>query len=150
MKSANDDSGDARDGVEETGPKDAKRSTLRGVAQRVSEQMAVWRQRRFARTRSQQAVHQYRRLRMQRPQLQGHELYATFVCQRNAMDDQAARTVLRRAEQSYATWPEDRELTFRDVVNYLIVSEYLESHQHEAGTTVDMDRVIALAIPRSW
>jgi transposase-like protein len=55
-------------------------------------------------------------------------------------------SLLRRAEQSFATWPTERELTFADVVHYLAVSEYLTDDDRIA-TRINMGRLIAGRIP---
>ena len=69
------------------------------------------------------------------------------MCERNALEASAARGILQRAEASFAAWPNDRDLIFRDVVQYLVISEYLASHPERGGTTVNMTRIIAQIIP---
>ena len=56
---------------------------------------------------------------------------------RTGSDLNEAEAVLSWAEQSFASWPTERALTFSDVVHYMAVSEYLvdtgaESAQAEA------------------
>jgi hypothetical protein len=109
--------------------------------------MAAWRELRFAKKAGRSALAHYRRLRTDRPELIGQALYQTFVCERNAIDESAARAILQRAEASFAAWPNDRDLNFRDVVQYLVISEYLSSHPERGGTTVNMTRIIAQIIP---
>jgi hypothetical protein len=109
--------------------------------------MAAWRELRFAKKAGRLALARYQRLRTERPELTGQPLYEAFVCERNALEASAARGILQRAEESFAAWPNDRELIFRDVVQYLVISEYLESHPERGGTTVNMTRIIAKIIP---
>jgi hypothetical protein len=109
--------------------------------------MAAWRELRFAKKAARLALARYHRLRAERPELNGQALYQAFVCERNAIDESAARAILQRAEASFAAWPNDRDLIFRDVVQYLAISEYLASHPERGGTTVNMTRIIAQIIP---
>ncbi len=80
------------------------------------------------------------------PGLTRREIYRKIVMAHTGCDDQAAGSVLRRAEQSFATWPTERELTLADVVHYLAVSEYLMDDDRLA-TRIDMGRLIAGRIP---
>jgi hypothetical protein len=77
----------------------------------------------------------------------GRELYEIFVCERNALGAAAAQALIERAESSFAAWPIERDLIFRDVAQYLIISEYLESHPAAIGTSINMARVISGLIP---
>jgi hypothetical protein len=126
------------------------RYTPRGMVRFALGRLNAWSQRRYARRGAQQARAQFERLRRTYPGVKGEDLYAAYVCQRNAVDDAAARAILRRAEQSFAAWPEDRDLNFQDVVKYTIIADYLASHQRRGGTIVDMGRVIGRIIPRTW
>jgi transposase-like protein len=80
------------------------------------------------------------------PGLLRREIYRKIVMAHTGCDDYEAGSVLRRAEQSFATWPTERELTFADVVHYLAVSEYLTDDDRIA-TRIDMGRLIAGRIP---
>jgi DNA-binding CsgD family transcriptional regulator len=80
------------------------------------------------------------------PQLPRREIYRKVVMARTGNNEEEADTVLRRATQSFATWPAERELTFSDVVHYLAVSEYLALGER-IGTRIDMGKLIAGRIP---
>ena len=108
--------------------------------------VAAWRELRFAKKDGHLALGLYQRLRVQRPELAGRALYEAFVCQRNAIGPSAAQVILQRAEASFAVWPNDRGLIFRDVVQYLVISEYLASHPKRGGTTINMARTISRLI----
>jgi hypothetical protein len=62
------------------------------------------------------------------------------------VDEDEADMVLRRAEQSFATWPNERELTFADVVHYVAVSQYLTGDER-ISTRIDMGRLVAGRVP---
>ncbi len=80
------------------------------------------------------------------PGLLRREIYRKIVMAHTGCNDQEAGSLLRRAEQSFAIWPTERELTFADVVHYLAVSEYLADDDRIA-TRIDMGRLIAGRIP---
>ena len=55
--------------------------------------------------------------------------------------------MLTRAEQSFAAWPSQRDLTFADVVHYLAVEEFFASHGEAHWTQAHMGRMVAARIP---
>jgi len=76
------------------------------------------------------------------PGLDRRDVYRKVVVARTGASAQDAESVLVRAEQSFATWPSERPLTFSDVVHYLAVSEFLASNSR-IGTRTNMGRVVA-------
>jgi hypothetical protein len=73
--------------------------------------------------------------------------------QRAARDGQAdpdsADALLDQAEESYASWPTPRTLTFCDVVHFIAVSEFLASHGETPWIQADMRREVQSLIPRN-
>lgn len=61
----------------------------------------------------------------------------------------SAAELVRRAEESFADWPAERAVRFRDVVHYLIFDEYLHQGQGKAreATKTNMGAVVARVIP---
>jgi hypothetical protein len=108
--------------------------------------VAAWREVRFAKNAGRLALDLYQRLRKERPELTGRALYEAFVCERNALGKSAAQVILQRAEASFAAWPNDRDLIFRDVVQYVVISEYLVLHPKRGGTTTNMAGTISRLI----
>ena len=80
------------------------------------------------------------------PDLSRREVYRRVVMARMGLDEDEADSVLRRAEQSFASWPTERELTFADVVHYLAVSEYLTDDER-VSTRIDMGKLVAGRVP---
>jgi transposase-like protein len=80
------------------------------------------------------------------PGLARRDIYRRIVMVRSGADEDEANLLLRRAEQSFATWPTPRELTFADVVHYIAVSEYLQGDDR-IGTRINMGRLIAGRVP---
>jgi hypothetical protein len=126
----------------------AGRFSLRRFSRYASQLVGVWHELRFAKRGGRLALARYERLRRERPELAGQALYEVFVCERNALEASAARAILQRAEASFAAWPTDRDLKFLNVVQYVVISEYLASHPKRRGTSTNMARIIAQVIPR--
>src|ERR1700704_2381027 len=92
-----------------------------------AERSAAWRELRYAHQAGRRALDCYQQLQTNRPALCGGTLYEAFVCDYSAVDIAAARAILRRAEASFSSWPNERELIFRDVVQYVAILDYLAS-----------------------
>jgi ATPase subunit of ABC transporter with duplicated ATPase domains len=59
--------------------------------------------------------------------------YARVIELRSGADAAAVSNFMRRAEQSFAAWPVERPLTFRDIVLYVAVTNDLKSDLAVAG-----------------
>lgn len=107
----------------------------------------AWRERRYARSCCRELLTLHRRVRATQPELVGGDLYRKVVAARIGGDLSAADAVVRYAEQSYATWPVERTLTFRDVVHYLAVSEFSALGGSAGWVHVGIKEVVAATIP---
>jgi transposase len=106
------------------------------------------RERRHAAKTSRELLKLYREVAAARPGLKKQELYRSIVMARAGGAAAAADEVLVRAAESFATWPVERALKFRDVVHYLAVSDYLASNDDGAAwTRENLGRVVALLVP---
>jgi hypothetical protein len=104
------------------------------------------REKRHAAQVSRELLDLYNHVRASQPGLRRREIYLKVVMARTGANLEGAESVLMRAEQSFARWPTDRDLTFSDVVHYLAVSEYL-AVGNRLATHIDMGRLIAGRIP---
>ncbi|HZF16100.1 MAG TPA: hypothetical protein VE046_09185 [Steroidobacteraceae bacterium] len=102
---------------------------------------------RFARHAGRGVLKVYWQVRASCPELTGHALYAQVVAKRSGIAPEAARAIVLKAEQSFAEWPKERELSFRDVVAYLVFAEFVRAHPERKGVQADMRRVVAKIIP---
>jgi hypothetical protein len=105
-------------------------------------------ERRYAKAASQQLLELFRREQREHPELKGRVLYEAVIARR--LDSNAtlsAADIVRRAEESFADWPRDRELTFRDVVHYQIFDEYVRQAEVRVGTRTDFGAAVARIIP---
>ena len=107
-----------------------------------------WRERRVARRTSVESLQLYRELEATEPELPAIARYEQVVARRTGLDGEGVREVLQRAEESFASWPVERPLKFRDVVQYLVVHECLNSDPSIVGTRTRLTTIIAEVIPR--
>ena len=97
------------------------------------------RERAYADRESAVMLELYRAVRSANPQLTGKTLYERIVVHRLNCDETEARRIVRLAGDSYAQWPDDRELMFRDVVHYVIVHHLLAAHTAAVGTRANTE-----------
>ena len=105
---------------------------------------------RFARRYCREWLVSYEKMRAAQPDLTGKALYAAVVSERLGGSTAEVETILRRAEQSFCEWPTEHPLRFKDVVSYLVVTEYLRDHQASPGTQTNMLNVVARAIEETY
>lgn len=109
--------------------------------------VVVWRERKLATAECAAMLEICRRLQAEDSALEGERLYARAIMSRLSCDEVAARGVVHLADQSFAQWPEERDVNFRDVVNYMIVNRILSAHARALGARADVEKVVAAAIP---
>jgi len=107
-----------------------------------------WRERHYARRTSRELLALYRRVRTNHPGLTGLPLYRMVVADHLGGESSDVDAVLEHAKDSFATWPVDRPLTFRDIVHYVAVSNFLEAHDAAPWTQSNLGRMIAARIPQ--
>jgi len=109
--------------------------------------LVAWSERRYARRASLGVLETYRRAHAAHPQLSGTELYAHVVAAHSHTDRETALKVVRQAGESFADWPNWRDVTFRDVVSFVVLADYLRSNPKRGGTSTNVRRIIAKTIP---
>lgn len=92
----------------------------------------------FARRVSGEALSAYDAVRRRDPALAGDALYAAVIAERTKLDAEGARHLLARAHASRLDWDNERPATFRDVVMFMIVTEYLARSRGVQGMTMDL------------
>jgi hypothetical protein len=95
--------------------------------------VATMRERRQIRRFCDESLKLYRQVEAQMPQASQTERYGRFIELRSGVTAAAVLTVMRRAEESFADWPTERPLNFRDVVQYLAVTDCLKIDIAVAG-----------------
>lgn len=88
----------------------------------------TWRQarreRRLINGINRELLEMYRNIAAAYPQASARVRFSKLVMARNGCDESAAYEILRGAEESYAAWPLERELTLCDVIHYLTLREF--------------------------
>lgn len=83
----------------------------------------------------------------EKPGLSGKDLYREILLRNPGLDAERADKIMQRAEASLDEWTDrcDRGLTFRQIVHYFVLTEYLRAgHQ---GVVVDVQKIVAKIIP---
>lgn len=109
--------------------------------------VALMRERVLIRRTCLEAMRAHREATAALPGAPKQDLYARVIESRGTTDAAGVRLTLRRAEESYAQWPVERELTFRDLVAYIAVTDYLAAHPEVGGVRSDVLEAVARAIP---
>lgn len=106
-----------------------------------------WLEARYAAKTSREMVRLYRQVSGRNPGLSGRPLYREVVIARTGWDIATADALLDHAQDSFASWPAETELAFRDVVHYLAVSDFLASHVGSHWVRANMGRVVSSYVP---
>jgi hypothetical protein len=69
----------------------------------------------------------YRRVAREMPEASNMERYARVIAEHSGADSHTVQAIMRRTEESFATWPVERPLTFRDIVQYIAVTGGLKA-----------------------
>jgi hypothetical protein len=110
--------------------------------------MLAWQERRHTARVSKELLALYRAVAADHAGLADRELFKLVVMKRNSCDSKVANTILESAEESFAQWLANCELTFCDVVHYLSIAEFLTSHKCEHWIHNNMASVVASHVPR--
>jgi hypothetical protein len=136
--------------IEENAPTPTRRLPLvRRAAAFWNEVLASFvsrRESRYARETTRELLRLHWIVSASHPGLPRRIIYRKVVMARTGCDEYDADMMLRRAEQSFASWPTERDLTFSDVVHYLAVSEYLTTDDRLA-TQINMGKLVAGRVP---
>ena len=89
-------------------------------------------------------------VRKQDPALAGDDLYEAVIARRINLDSAGARAIVRRTHASVEDWASDRGPTFRDIVKYMIVSEYLGQEADQRGMNLDLGPFLAKRIDAAY
>lgn len=109
--------------------------------------VAGWSEKRFARSVGLAMLEIHHREHAAHPELSGKELYARIVAAQLSTDHETASRLVRQAGESFADWPNWREMTFRDVVNYIAITEFARTNPGRGATKTNIGRVVSRIIP---
>lgn len=100
-------------------------------------------------TTSRQLLALFVQVRSERPTDSARRQYEEVVVRWGGVDRATARSSLRRAEQSFIGWTEDRDLRLRDVALYVVVNAYLKAYPERGGVSSLTERIVARVIPEN-
>ncbi len=109
--------------------------------------LRTWRERVTARQISRESLRIYREVEEALPELAGVTRYREIVARQTGLDGAGVDEVLERAENSFATWPVERPLRFRDVVQYIVAWQCLNAGTTALGVRSRLTAIIAAEIP---
>jgi hypothetical protein len=109
--------------------------------------MRSWRERGIARDISRHCLRIFRDLEDTQPQVKGVARYLEVVVRHAGLDAAAALDVIDGAQESFACWPVERALRFRDVVHYLAARQCLAGRPPEQGILTHLAPIIDSEIP---
>lgn len=89
----------------------------------------------------------YEHFQKQDPAVAGDELYARVVAYGLDCNLNAARSIVLGADRSFAQWPTERDVVFRDVVSFLLMNQLLPAHSRTLGVQANITSIVAAAIP---
>ena len=107
-------------------------------------QLREWR---FARRVCNEALRAYDEVRERSPALAGPALYEAVIAQRLQLDPAQAQRMLQDAHASREDWDNERGVCLRDVVLYMIVSEYLREGKGHRGMSLDLPSFLDQRVP---
>lgn len=89
----------------------------------------------------------YEHFRREHPELGSDPLYARVVEYSIGCDSTVARSIVLEADRSFAQWPTERDVTFRDVVVFLLLNQLLPADSKTLGVQANVTAIVAKAIP---
>jgi len=116
------------------------------MSSRVQVFLAI-KERRFAKRAIKRLLKSHSEVRTENPGLSGNALYREILLHSQQVDPPRADQILRQAEDSVDEWTAgaSRELGFRQIVHFFIVSEY-QAAGH-VGTVVSFRDIVYSLIP---
>jgi hypothetical protein len=87
--------------------------------------LAALRERKQLRRVCDDSLRLYRQVELEMPQSSRLERYMQVVERRNCSDPRAASKIMRLVRGGFAQWPAERPLSFRDVVQFIAVTDCL-------------------------
>lgn len=109
--------------------------------------VANWIERRHARRASMELLNLFRKVRRSKPELAGRPLYEAVVAQHLGLGSGPAALAVSRADASFAQWPRERDVRFRDVVHLLVFEECARQSGGGEALRTMIGRVVDRIVP---
>ena len=105
-------------------------------------------ERRYAKKAAEELLELFRREQREHPELTGQALYEAMIARRLAPNPTISSVeIVKRAEESFADWPVQRDLTLRHVIHYQIFDEYMRQGEVHQGTRTNIGDTVARIVP---
>ena len=91
----------------------------------------------------------YRQVEQEKAGSTAAERYAYVVARRTGADIDGVKSIIRHVEDSFAVWPIERPMNFRDVVQYLAITECLSEAVSASGVRAEVSSVVSKLIPET-
>jgi hypothetical protein len=111
--------------------------------------LRAWRERRDTGQCCRELLALYHRVADSHPQLLGQELYRRVLASHLGPTGPTIEEVLQGAKDSFASWPADRDIKFRDVVHYLAAVRLMGGTGGDLTVRADIRAVVDESIPHS-
>jgi hypothetical protein len=131
----------------ESGPARANEARASWIDGLAGEMVRTWRERVTARQISREALRIYREVEESSPEMSGVTRYREIVSRQTGLDENGVSEILERAQSSFAAWPVERPLKFRDVVQYIVAHRCLNADASVRGIRSRLTTIIAEEIP---
>jgi hypothetical protein len=110
----------------------------------------LWKEKRFIRESSLEVLKLYVLERSANPKLNRRNLYIRVAARYLDVNNEAAEKVVRRAEESYASWPCERDLKLIDLAHYMIVNEYIDNNDIGVGLGPHFKEIVEELVPYNY
>ncbi len=120
-----------------------------GALKAAASLLLAWRERRFVAGVCRDMLRLYADAVAHQPGSPGPALYHRILAARHGGSTVLADAILERAGESFAQWPSPRALTFRDVVHYVAILEYIAANRGARWIHADLKRLVNDSIPRA-
>jgi len=105
------------------------------------------RERQYVKRICRECLDLYHQVKIDHPTEAALTRYSMVIAKHTGGDAAAVDTIMQRVEESFATWPIERPVTFRDVVQYLAITDYMNENPEESGVRARVAEVVEALIP---
>jgi hypothetical protein len=109
-----------------------------------------WRERMYAARCCRSLFHFHAHAVLSKPALRGIPLYIHVVRAYLDCDESSAAMLIEHAAESYANWPEPRDVRFRDVARYIVATGLCQEPGGHGWVGIDLYPVITRWLPSEW
>jgi hypothetical protein len=125
----------------------ALRDSVHGAGGLLASLFAGWRLKQDALRLASEMLEHYHRVARAQPGLCRDALYRAILLERFGGDGDAAARTMRHADECFARWPTQRDLVYRDIVQFLAINDPRANQGNGLGSRTRFGRIAAGHIP---